>query len=88
MLRPSINDPTPHKNYAEGKVVVRFKDGMSEEAILQLLQSLNLAKIDNIARRNVYLVAVPIGKEAGWVEKFQVMDVVKSACLEYLYEIC
>ena len=74
--------------YAEGDVVVRFNDEVTEEAGTKLVENLGLKVKDQILRRKVFLVGVPAGEEKNWVDKFAAMKEVKYSHLNHIARIC
>ncbi len=59
MLGCSFNGQT----YREGELIVKFREGVSEEDIKKLLESMNAAIINKFARLRTYLIKLPPGMD-------------------------
>jgi|GEM_PF-4843840 len=82
----------PEDVYVKGVVLVRFKDGTTEEQILSLMQLLKLKILEKKTRRTIgkmaiYKIEVPEKEEQKWAEEIKKSELVAEASLNYIYKI-
>lgn len=73
--------------YTEGKIVVLFKDGVTEAQAMQLVTSLGLSTADKRNWRGMLVIKVREGEELRWVGEFKKQAIVKIAELNHIYKL-
>lgn len=80
---PPSNSSQINKNYAQGEIIVGFKEGVGLDEGTQLVESFSLKVKNKHEVLNFLLVEVPAGKESVWMKKFQEQSIVKYVELNY-----
>ncbi|HUQ85733.1 MAG TPA: S8 family peptidase [Candidatus Limnocylindrales bacterium] len=75
---------TPGRDYAEGRISVKFAEGMTDQKINSILVEYNAQILSTITGINVKVVEVPVGQEDIVRKKLIEQGVVKYADLDYV----
>ena len=77
----------PEQEYAPGAIIVQFKDGVTQEAAVELVKSFALTPGNWASFNRALVVMVPFGEERKWVEEFKENELVQKAFLNTIHTL-